>query len=116
MTQRDLPFLGSLLGIDAAPNTTLPDVSPARLRVLLLDMLVRLTLAQARTAPLLFVFEDLHWINPTSLELLEALLDEIDHERILLLAPARPDGVILHGPLPQAPETVALLSSRPEMP
>jgi predicted ATPase len=37
------------------------------------------------------VFEDLHWIDPTSLELLSRAIEQIGDERILLLATARPE-------------------------
>ncbi|HKH91503.1 MAG TPA: adenylate/guanylate cyclase domain-containing protein [Gemmatimonadaceae bacterium] len=40
---------------------------------------------------LLMVFEDLHWIDPTSLELLDQLLANGDHAPILLLMTARPE-------------------------
>jgi predicted ATPase len=35
------------------------------------------------------VFEDLHWIDPTSLELLTLAIDQIKDQRILLVATAR---------------------------
>jgi predicted ATPase len=37
------------------------------------------------------VFEDLHWMDPTSLELLSLAIDQIKGERILLLATSRPE-------------------------
>jgi predicted ATPase len=37
------------------------------------------------------LFEDLHWIDPTSLELLSLAIEQISDQRILLLATARPE-------------------------
>ena len=37
------------------------------------------------------VFEDLHWIDPTSLELLSLAIDQIKSQRLLLLATTRPE-------------------------
>ena len=37
------------------------------------------------------VFEDLHWIDPTSLELLSLTVDQVSSQRVLLLATARPE-------------------------
>ena len=37
------------------------------------------------------VFEDLHWIDPTSLELLSLVIDQITGQRLLLLATTRPE-------------------------
>jgi predicted ATPase len=39
----------------------------------------------------MIVFEDLHWIDPTSLELLSLTVDQVSSQRVLLLATARPE-------------------------
>jgi predicted ATPase len=39
--------------------------------------------------PILMLFEDLHWIDPTSLELLSLASEQISGQRILLVATAR---------------------------
>jgi predicted ATPase len=44
----------------------------------------------AREQPVLMLFEDLHWIDPTSLEFLTAIVDRVQHLPVLLLATARP--------------------------
>jgi hypothetical protein len=41
--------------------------------------------------PVLMLFEDLHWIDPTSLELLRAMVDRVQRLPVLLLATARPE-------------------------
>src|SRR5499425_2454685 len=41
--------------------------------------------------PVLMLFEDLHWIDPTSLELLTAIVDRVQRLPVLLLATARPE-------------------------
>jgi predicted ATPase len=41
--------------------------------------------------PILMVYEDLHWIDPTSLELLSLAIEKIVDQPILLLATARPE-------------------------
>jgi predicted ATPase len=45
----------------------------------------------AACRPVLAVYEDLHWIDPTSLELLSLAIEDIGRQRILLLATARPE-------------------------
>ena len=37
------------------------------------------------------IFEDVHWIDPTSLELLDRMIDEVPRLPILLLVTFRPD-------------------------
>ena len=41
--------------------------------------------------PALIVFEDVHWLDPTSLELLSRAIDPAFRQRLLLLATARPE-------------------------
>ena len=46
---------------------------------------------RARNQPLVLVFEDLQWFDPTSLDLVQALSDRCAQAPILLLATARPE-------------------------
>ena len=45
---------------------------------------------EAREAPLVLVYEDLHWADPTSRDLVAQLIDTIREARLLLIATARP--------------------------
>ena len=47
--------------------------------------------ALARSQPVLMMFEDVHWIDPTSLEALGRAVDRIPGHRVLLIATFRPD-------------------------
>jgi class 3 adenylate cyclase/predicted ATPase len=47
--------------------------------------------ALARSTPLLMIFEDAHWIDPTSLELLGRAVDPIASMRVLLIVTFRPE-------------------------
>lgn len=66
------------------------DVTPAQQRAQTMQALTRLLVQQARKQPVLLVYEDLHWIDPTSLELFDLLLDAIADQQIMILATARP--------------------------
>ncbi len=48
-------------------------------------------IALSRQAPVLVILEDAHWIDPTSVELLDRLVSEIVKHRILLIVTARPE-------------------------
>jgi predicted ATPase len=50
-----------------------------------------LVLAGARSQPIVIAFEDLHWADPTSLDLLRALADRGAQAPLLLLATGRPE-------------------------
>ncbi len=83
-----LPVLSSLLGISSdAPE--IADLTPQQLRDKTVTVLSELLLDLAAEGPLCLVFEDLHWLDPTSQDLLELLAQRVRGERILLLLSAR---------------------------
>jgi len=93
-----LPLWAGLLSIE--PGAPAPAVlAPAQLRSQLLASLVDGFVAIARQQPLLLVFEDLHWVDPSSLEVLTRLAGRSAREPILLLLTAR------SGFLPPLPES-----------
>lgn len=47
--------------------------------------------AISRQTPVLMIFEDAHWADPSSLEVLGRLMDKIDELRVLLLVTFRPE-------------------------
>ena len=54
-----------------------PDLTPQRQKDLTIDALIRQLLALAQTRPVLFVLEDVHWIDPTTLELVSRTIRSI---------------------------------------
>ena len=90
-----LPVLAELLSIgptaDGRPDETSPAMSPQDRKVLALSSLVERFVAMAEGAPLLLVVEDAHWIDPTTLELVEQLVARIATARVLLLVLHRPE-------------------------
>jgi predicted ATPase/class 3 adenylate cyclase/DNA-binding winged helix-turn-helix (wHTH) protein len=89
--QESLPLLASLLSL-SPPADRYPPVqrSPQQQRQRTLDTLLTLTLAYAERQPLLFIVEDLHWIDPSTLEWLGLLIDQGPTARILTLMTCRP--------------------------
>ena len=87
----DMPLLAALLSIPGGERHPLPSVSPQRRKKRTFDVLLRLLKQLAAKQPLLMVIEDLHWIDPTSLELLSLVIHQIQRNRILLIATARPE-------------------------
>jgi predicted ATPase len=84
--REDMPLFAALLSILGGERFPLPQMTPQRRKertlAALLDQLKRLAARQS----VLVVYEDLHWIDPTSLELLSLAIEKIGDQRILLLA------------------------------
>src|SRR5207248_9783424 len=68
----------------------LPALSPQKQREHTLRFLLRVLIAEAAVRPLVVLFEDLHWIDPSTLEFIESLMEEGAAARILTLLTARP--------------------------
>lgn len=85
-----LKLVAPLLGLDGTARYGALDLTPAQQRAQTMQALTSLLVKQAEKSPVLLVYEDLHWIDPTSLELLEILLDAIADQPIMILATARP--------------------------
>ena len=72
-----VPLLAQLLALPLPPGRYRPPVyAPQQQRQHTLDALLALLLAMAGRQPLLFIVEDLHWIDPSTLELLGLVVDQ----------------------------------------
>ncbi|MDX8354893.1 ATP-binding protein [Cognatiyoonia sp. IB215182] len=79
-----------LLGLDGATRFEVPELSSTDLRSSLMNALVSFIRKRAKDKPLLLVFEDLHWVDPTSLEVLHLILDGATDQKIMILGTSRP--------------------------
>ena len=73
------------------PEERAAKFAPDELRRRQLAALVAWFLAGARSQPVALAFEDLHWADPTSLDLLQALAERGAQAPLLILATARPE-------------------------
>jgi class 3 adenylate cyclase/tetratricopeptide (TPR) repeat protein len=67
------------------------NLSPQRKREMLFEALLYQLAALARSRPVLMVFEDAHWIDPTSRELLDLTLERVARMPVLLVVTFRPE-------------------------
>jgi class 3 adenylate cyclase/predicted ATPase len=67
------------------------ELTPQQRRQRTLEALTRQTVALAEQRPLLTIFEDVHWIDPTSLEALGRGVDRIKAVGVLLIITHRPE-------------------------
>jgi class 3 adenylate cyclase/predicted ATPase len=88
--EQTLPLFASLLSVpadDLGPALELaPEAQKARTR----EALLRLFVSMCSHEPLILVVEDLHWADPSTLELLALLSKELSAARMLLLLTHRP--------------------------
>src|SRR5712692_6465820 len=86
-----VPLFATLLSLpltaDYAPLTVSPEQQKQKTLHALLTILSRIAAQQ----PMLFVMEDLHWVDPSTLEFLSLLVDQGPTTRILALWTLRPD-------------------------
>jgi hypothetical protein len=84
------PLVAPLLDIPLSPGR-IANLPPEELRRRQLAAMTNLVLAGARSQPVILAFEDLHWADPTSLDLLRALADRGAQAPLLLLTTTRPE-------------------------
>src|SRR6185436_3214571 len=81
----------SLLSLPASDRFPMPAMSPERQKQRTLQILVAIVVSFAAEKPLLMVVEDLHWIDPTSTQLLALLIDQVPTVPLFVLLTARLD-------------------------
>jgi class 3 adenylate cyclase/tetratricopeptide (TPR) repeat protein len=90
---RAVPFLGPLVGVEETPGFPAPELDPAAFLEETLTRLVEWLAALGRQGPHLLVVEDLHWADPSTLDLLGRLVER-PPRGILTLATTRDSGSI----------------------
>lgn len=86
-----VPPLANLLSLPAGSRYQLPELSPQRRKEITLAALLMQLNALAARQPVFVSFEDAHWADPTSLELLTLTLEKVLQLRVLVLITARPE-------------------------
>jgi class 3 adenylate cyclase/tetratricopeptide (TPR) repeat protein len=86
-----VPVFATLLSTDIADRYRQLQLSPEQLREKTFSALLRQMKALAACQPMLVIFEDVHWIDPTSLELLDRVVDSVQTLPILIIVTYRRD-------------------------
>jgi class 3 adenylate cyclase/tetratricopeptide (TPR) repeat protein len=81
---RTVPLLAALLSVPAGAQYKTLALTPQRQRQKTIEILVSAILARASRQPMLFAVEDIHWIDPSSLEMLDQLIARIEKHKILV--------------------------------
>ena len=86
-----VPLLAALLSLPLSAAYAPVTMSPEQQKQHTLHALLRLLLGMAAQQPLLLVMEDLHWVDPSTLEWLSLLVDQGPTTGLLALCTYRPD-------------------------
>jgi predicted ATPase/class 3 adenylate cyclase len=101
--------LANLLALPTGDRYRLQDLSPQKRKEKTLAAISAQLDALAARQPVFMIFEDIHWIDPTSLELLAATVERAPQLRLLLLITARPE---FTPPWPSYPHTTTIPLTR----
>ena len=85
----EIELLAQLLSLPSAAAEL--NLSPQRKREKLFETLLHQLEALALSRPVLMVFEDAHWVDPTSRELLDLTIDQVARIPVLLVITFRPE-------------------------
>jgi class 3 adenylate cyclase len=89
--EEDVALLADLMSLPGSERHPLPNLSPQRKKDLTLEALIRQLEGLARRQPVIMVFEDAHWIDPTSRELLDLTVERVGSLSVLLIVTFRPE-------------------------
>ena len=86
-----VPLFATLLSLPLPERYPPLTLTPQRQRHQTLEALLTWLVQEADKRPLLFIVEDLHWVDPSTLELLTLLLDQVPTAHLLTLLTCRPE-------------------------
>src|SRR5262249_32740131 len=89
--EESVPLFAPLLALPVPENRYPPlNLSSQRQRQKTLETIVTILQELAEHQPVLFIVEDLHWIDPSTLELISLLLDQTPTASLLVVLTCRP--------------------------
>jgi len=104
-----VPLVAALLSLPLPASYPPLTLTPQRQRQHTLELLLAWLHTEARRQPVLVIVEDLHWVDPSTLELLSLLIEQGAQARLCLILTFRPE---FHPPWAMAAHVTALTLSR----
>jgi class 3 adenylate cyclase/tetratricopeptide (TPR) repeat protein len=86
-----MPLIAEMLDLPIPKNYTLPTLPPDQKRKRLLAALAGWVCGATRAQPVVMAIEDLHWVDPSTLELVQSLVQQAATVPLMLLCTARPE-------------------------
>jgi class 3 adenylate cyclase len=90
-TDAETALIGELLSLPLPEGGATAQLTPQRKKEKTLEALLRQMEVLAENRPLLLVWEDIHWIDPTSRELLDLTISRVRNLSVLLVITYRPE-------------------------
>lgn len=86
-----VPLIAEMLGLPIIEKYAAPMLAPEQKRKRLLANLGEWVLSVSRLQPMVVAMEDLHWVDPSTLELTQTLVERAATAPLLLLCTGRPE-------------------------
>ncbi len=90
-SREDAAFLAEMLSLPNDGRYPARELTPQQRRQKTMEALIGQVEVISRQAPVLMIFEDAQWADPSSLEVVGRLVDKIDALRVLLFLTFRPE-------------------------
>jgi class 3 adenylate cyclase/predicted ATPase len=88
---QDVSLFADMLSLPNDGRYPTLDMTPEQRRHRTLEALGSQVTALSRSSPVLMFFEDVHWTDPTSLEVVSRIVDRLRNLRVLLIVTLRPE-------------------------
>jgi TolB-like protein/predicted ATPase/class 3 adenylate cyclase/Flp pilus assembly protein TadD len=88
---QDVALLADLMSLPASECHPLPNLSPQRKKERSLEALIHQLEGLAREKPVVTVWEDAHWLDPTSRDMLDLTVERVRSLPVLLIVTFRPE-------------------------
>ncbi|MEP6872206.1 MAG: AAA family ATPase, partial [Anaerolineaceae bacterium] len=88
---RTIPCLAALFSIPTNGRYPTLDLPPSEIKARTIETLIALLAGLSDRAPVFFLLEDAHWIDPTTVELISRGFRELRHRRVFSLITFRPE-------------------------
>jgi class 3 adenylate cyclase/predicted ATPase len=89
--REDIRFIAAMLSIPCEERYSAVAMTPQKFKDETLRALVGTTEAIARRQPTLMLFEDIHWADPTTLEVMDLLIHRVRNLPLLIVLTHRPE-------------------------
>ncbi len=85
------PLFATFLGLPLSARYKEIIISPQKRKTRMIELVTELLVRSSKQLPMLLIVEDLHWVDPSTLELLNNLIDIVPQHNILAVFTCRPN-------------------------